>query len=398
MILNLIIVLTSALISLPLLVVGIECMVALFANTKSPTCAESLSNHITYKVLIPAHNEAEILTATLTKLITELPDPNPQNIVLIADNCTDNTAKIARSLGVTVLERHDTDNRGKGFALDFGIRHFVEHGHPDILVIMDADCETTKAALINLINSVASQNLPAQMTYLMRTVENASLKQKISGFAWLLKNKIRLLAVNKMKLPVTLTGTGMAFPWQVFDTVKLGHGNIVEDMQLGIDCAIQGFPPVFCPDALVYSDFPEHSSAELSQRTRWEHGHLQTIWHQVPRLIVESYRRKNWRLLALALDIGVPPLSLLVLMSMVSLLAFASYLLLTKATTAFVLLLLSFCYFTAMLIGVWWRYGQDYLSANELLAIPNYALSKLSIYTAFIFKRQKEWVRTKRDS
>jgi cellulose synthase/poly-beta-1,6-N-acetylglucosamine synthase-like glycosyltransferase len=232
----------------------------------------------------------------------------------------------------------------------------------------------------------------------MRVIENATIKQKVSGFAWLIKNKIRLLAMNKMGLPVTLTGTGMAFPWQALETVNLGHGNIVEDMQLGIDCAINGFPPVFCYDAVVYSDFPEQSSAEISQRTRWEHGHLQTIFQQVPKLIKASYARKNWRLFALALDIGVPPLSLLVMITLSGFLALALVLFLTGDSTALVILLLSFCYFSVMLSATWRIHGQRYLTAKELSVIPLYILSKLSIYLSFVFKRQKEWIRTDRNT
>lgn len=398
MIFELLAFLIAVLISIPLLVVGTECLIAWLFDTESLTCSDTLEDSISYNVLIPAHNEAEIIGKTLAKLIAELPDSKPETIVLIADNCTDNTANIARSLGVTVLERQDAAHRGKGFALDFGIQHLKVKNHPDVLIIMDADCETTKPALISLIKTVAKSKLPAQMTYLMRVIDNATIKQKISGFAWLLKNKIRLSAMNTMGLPVTLTGTGMAFPWQALEIVKVGHGNIVEDMQLGIDCAINDFPPIFCADALVYSDFPEQSSAELTQRTRWEHGHLQTIFHQIPILIKESYRQKNWRLFAFALDIGVPPLSLLVMIALGGLTALSLLLLATETATAFQLLLLSFFYFAAMLISVWWRYGQDYLTAKELAGIPWYVISKLSIYLAFIFKRQKEWVRTDRDN
>ncbi len=204
--------------------------------------------------------------------------------------------------------------------------------------------------------------------------------------------------MNKLGLPVTLTGTGMAFPWEALKTVKLGHGNIVEDMQLGIDCAINGFPPVFCAEAFVYSDFPELASAELSQRTRWEHGHLQTIYRQVPQLIGESWRRKNWRLFALALDIGVPPLSLTVMLALSGLFLLALLMLVGGNSAAFLLLLVSFSYFAVMLTGIWRVYGQGYLSAQELLGIPFYIISKLSIYKTFLNKRQKEWIRTDRNS
>lgn len=383
--------------SIPLWVIGTECLVILLAGTKfeKPPSAPKPSS---YKILIPAHNEAKIIEKTLSGLIAELPGNTPADIVLVADNCSDDTAVIARRLGVTVLEREATEQRGKGYALDFGVQHLAATGNPDIVVIMDADCETTQASLTELIHAVAQDRKPAQMTYLMRTIENASIKQKISGFAWLLKNKIRLQAMNRLGLPVTLTGTGMAFPWEALKTVKLGHGNIVEDMQLGIDLAINGFPPVFCPEALVYSDFPELTSAELSQRTRWEHGHLQTIFRQVPQLIREAMRRNDWRLFALALDIGVPPLSLTVMLALFGLFLLTLLMLISGYSTAFLLLLVNFSYFAVTLTGIWRVYGQDYLSAHELLGIPLYIISKLTIYKAFIKKRQKEWIRTDRNS
>jgi cellulose synthase/poly-beta-1,6-N-acetylglucosamine synthase-like glycosyltransferase len=402
MILEWIAIASAIFISVPLVVLGTECLVALFLDAQPLPYPDTRGNPVSYKILVPAHNEASIVGKTLAKLIAELPDsnsgPNPENIILVADNCTDSTAGIARSLGVAVLERNDVTHRGKGFALDFGIQYLKANSYPDVLVIMDADCETSKSSLSALIDLAAASGKPAQMINIMRVVENAGIKQKIAGFAWILKNKIRPLAVYRMGLPTALTGTGMAFPWQVLETVKMGHVNIVEEMQLGIDCAINGFPTVFCPAAVVYSDFPEQSSAELTQRTRWEHGHLLTILHQLPILVKASYRQKNWRLFAMALDIGVPPLSLLVMLALGALVALSVSSWITGSPRAFFMVLASFFYFAAMLASVWLRYGRDYLSAKELSSIPLYVVSKLSIYLAFIFKRQKEWVRTDRDT
>ncbi|MEQ1560270.1 MAG: glycosyltransferase family 2 protein [Methyloglobulus sp.] len=398
MILEFLLTLFAVLISTSLLMVSIECLVTIIKSQSQSIASGLVDTTHNYRILIPAHNEGSIIGNTLSQMIAQLPNQNPADIVVVADNCTDNTADIARSLDVVVLERTNIEQRGKGFALDFGIQYLRANNPPKVLVIMDADCETDKASFVQLINSVIKLNLPAQMTYLMRIKQDASIKQKIAGFAWLLKNKVRLIAVNILGLPVTLTGTGMAFPWQVFDHVQIGHGNIVEDMQLGIDCAVNRFPPVLCPEAIVYSDFPEQASAELSQRTRWEHGHLQTIFKQVPALIKQSYQQKNWRLLALALDIGVPPLSLLVATALSSLALLGVFSLVTGNATAFFILLASFSFFTAMLSLVWWIHGQAYLSAKEVLSIPLYVVSKLSIYTSFILKRQKEWVRTNRDA
>ncbi len=112
----------------------------------------------------------------------------------------------------------------------------------------------------------------------------------------------------------------------------------------------------------------------------------------------ESFFRKNWRLFVLALDIGVPPLSLTVMISLSGLVTLALLAFITDATTAFVILLISFIYFAVMLAGIWRTHGQPYLSTKELAAIPLYVVSKLSIYLTFLSKRQKEWVRTDRNS
>ncbi len=398
MILALLTILLAALLSIPHIVLGTECLVMLFCKPKPTYRAEPTGSLPAYKILMPAHNEASIIGKTLSGLIAQLPDARPEQIVVVADNCKDTTAEIALTHGVTVLERQDSTHLGKGFALDFGINYLRQHNPPDVLVIIDADCETTNAALLTLINNVTTSQLPAQMICLMRVIDKASIKQKIAGFAWLLKNKIRPLAMHRLGLPATLSGTGMAFPWGLLERIDMSNDNIVENFQLTFDCINQGYPPVLCSDAVTFSDFPAQATAELSQRTRWEHGHLQTIFQQLPPLVKAAFKYKNWALLAITLDIGVPPLSLLTLITVSGIVALTIYSVLAHTTAALYLLLLSLCYAAVALIFVWWVYGRDYVSAKELLSIPTYIISKLSLYTAYISKPQKEWVKTDRDA
>src|SRR5262249_31076539 len=110
-----------------------------------------------------------------------------------------------------------------------------------------------------------------------------------------------------------LTGTGMAFPWEVLHNAPLASGNIVEDMQLGLDLALAGRSPMFCGTARVRSELPATSGAADSQRTRWIHGHLNTLTRQAPRLLAAAVGRGRPDLFGLALEVSVPPLSLLLL-------------------------------------------------------------------------------------
>ncbi len=389
---NVISVCVAVVLSIPLLMISIELLISLFYKAESE---EALAFQGSYKILMPAHNESEIIGKTLTDLIQS--SVVADSIVVVADNCTDDTAEIARNLGVTVLERFNDEHRGKGYALDCGLSYLKNQSAPDVIIILDSDCQISAESLNLLACSCVKEDGPIQALYLMRHGLKASLKQRVAGFAWLVKNKIRPIAVNELGLPVTLTGTGMAFPWYVIADINVAHDNIVEDMQLGIDCTLKGYPPIFCEQAVVYSDFPEQKTAEKTQRTRWEHGHLLTIIQQVPALLKQALLKRDWRLFGLALDIGVPPLSLLVLLSLVGLALLAASGFWLGSYIALMLLLSSFTIFAILLVATWWKFGRDYLTLKELCSIPIYIVSKLSVYTAFIFKRQKKWVRTERN-
>jgi len=381
---------------MPLWVLAIELLIALFHKIPVLFDVETAEFEGTYKILMPAHNEADIIKQSLSGLLQQAVAPG--SIILVADNCTDATAEIARGFGVTVIERFNDQQRGKGFALDYGLTYLKNHDHPEVLIVLDADCEIDSSSLGRLIAKCLQTSQPVQALYLMHQYANLSLKRRVAGFAWLVKNKLRPLAMNKLGFPVTLTGTGMAFPWWVFSEINVAHGNIVEDMQLGIDCTLKGFAPVFCEQAVVYSDFPEQFESEQTQRTRWEHGHLMTIIGQTPRLIQQAIIRRNLKLLALALDIAVPPLALLVLISLGAI-GFISVLYLkTNVLLPLWMLLGSFVLFILTIIAAWWREGRALLSFADLCAVPVYIVSKLSVYFSFIVRRQKDWVRTGRDS
>ncbi|MBL1321903.1 MAG: glycosyltransferase family 2 protein [Methylophaga sp.] len=386
----------TILLSIPLLVIGLELLITLLSNKPALLSPKGNEAQPTMKILMPAHNEADIIVKTLSVLIKQ--GIKVSDIIVVADNCTDSTAEISENLGTTVLERFNDELRGKGFALDHGLQYIkAETPPPDVVVILDADCEIDSSSLKTLVNGCYKQQRPVQALYLMRKSEEDSLARRVAGFAWLVKNKVRPIAVSILTLPITLTGTGMAFPWKVIADVNVAHGNIVEDMQLGIDCTLAGFPPILCEHATVYSDFPEQGSdAEKTQRTRWEHGHLITIIQQAPKLIKQAIIRKDWRLLGLALDIGVPPLSLLVLLSVIGLLFLAIYSCIVSSYAAFLVLLTSFSFFAIMLIMAWWKFGREYLTLKELFKIPVYIISKIAIYILFLFKRQKSWIRTSR--
>src|SRR5262249_48296612 len=150
-----------------------------------------------------------------------------------------------------------------------------------------------------------------QALNLMIAPVESRINHQVAEFAWRGKNSLRPLGLSAVGLPCQLVGTGMAFPWDVIHKADLAHGWIVEDIKLGLDLAGVGYAPLFCPSACVTSQFASSIKGTVVQRERWEQGHINTILTFVPRLLSKAIAHRNWGLLALTLDLAVPPLSLL---------------------------------------------------------------------------------------
>jgi len=385
--------LTIALILLiPVAVLFLECSAA-FLSSLRPT-AETQEPRPKIAVLIPAYNEAAGIAASIS---TILPQLTPQDrLLVIADNCTDDTAEIARNCGASAIERHDTERKGKGYALDFGLRA-IASDPPEVVIMVDADCICGPDSIEKLARVAIAEQRPVQATYLMEQPPNPTPKDSISALAFLVKNLVRPSGVKQLGFPSLLTGTGMAFPWLIIRDVPLASSNIVEDMQMSLDLAIAGHPTVFCPEARVTGCLPQQQEVAKTQRTRWEHGHLQTLLTQTPRLATASIEQQRFDLMAIALDLSVPPLSLLVAIWLAT---FAASLLAATIGTSpipAVLLAVQGLLILVSIVSAWAKFGRADISGATLLSVPFYILWKIPLYLGFILKRQTKWVRTERD-
>ena len=367
--------------------------IALRKKRTSAVVAPGTPPHKT-AVLIPAHNEGAGILFTIRDVQAQL-GPNDR-ILVVADNCTDDTAAIVQAAGVEVTVRADPARRGKGYALEFGVRH-LGLSPPDVVVILDADCRLGENALRHLSDSAVASGRPVQSLYFMLAPENAPLGKGVNLFAWRVKNWVRPLGLKLLGLPTQLFGTGMAFPLSLLMNRDLGNSRLAEDTALGIALASEGYPPLFISEARIHSYFPVSQPGSEQQRQRWEKGHIDNIVDLVPGALAKSLRDRNIGLAALAIDMAVPPLSLLVLVTafceILGGIAFglgASPAALSISSLSMLLLVLG----TAL---AWIAVGRDVLPLRELLRLPLHAVQKLSFYHRISSgKATSVWVRTDR--
>jgi exopolysaccharide biosynthesis WecB/TagA/CpsF family protein len=371
---------------------ALECIAARLPGRKRGNVASSRAS---LAVLIPAHDEEAGITATLASIQPQLRAGD--RLIVIADNCTDRTAECARALGAEVIERHDPERRGKGYALDFGMQTLKVSQPPEVVVFVDADCHVQPGALDALAASVTASGQPAQAIYLMETPLVPSAGDRLSAFAFLFKNLVRPLGLHRLGMPCLLTGTGMAFPWTVLRDAPLASGNIVEDMQLGLDLTLAGSAPLLCPDARITGRLPAETTAATAQRTRWEHGHMRTILTQFPRLLLRGFFGGNLSAIAVAFELAIPPLSLLVAFWFVVTICVVGECIALHAFQPLIIVGIGWLMLTGTILLAWARFGRDLLSLRVMLSIPFYVLKKLPLYKAFLGKRETSWIRTARD-
>jgi cellulose synthase/poly-beta-1,6-N-acetylglucosamine synthase-like glycosyltransferase len=345
-------------------------------------------------VLMPAHNEALIIRTSLRSIMPEL--VGLDRVVVVADNCSDTTAAVARSEGAEVIVRNDPGQRGKGYALDFGVR-YLERDPPDVVVIIDADCHVAAGSIDTLVRVCGATQRPVQGLHLMHAQKDAGLRMRIAEFAFLVKAQVRPTGLRRMGLPCQLAGTGMAFPWACIRNASLAAGHIVEDLKIGIELARTGSPPLFCPEAVLTSTFTATVEASQSQRTRWEHGHIDVILSDAPRLLATGVLNMDLKIIAMALDLGVPPLALLSLLNAAVWIAGALVLVATNSPTPLLIATASASLIAISVLLSWRYYGRHIISLSDLAFAVLYAIVKIPLYARFLVARQLNWVRTKRD-
>jgi cellulose synthase/poly-beta-1,6-N-acetylglucosamine synthase-like glycosyltransferase len=393
---NLILIVLSSLMLVPIGLFCLECLAAMFSRGRLGIARDGQRPRVA--VLIPAHNEQLVIEQTLAALRQQLAasQPNaPTKVVVVADNCDDQTAELARGTGAEVVVRIDPDHRGKGYALQTGLHALRQHP-PEVVVMIDADCLVGPETIDTLARVAWSTQRPVQALNLTDRNPAAGPIQRVSLLGNHFTNMIRPLGLSALGLPCRLMGTGMAIPWQLADSIPPAGGSLVEDMRLGIDLALAGHMALFYPDARVTSALPPANGAFVSQRTRWDHGHLYTAFTQILPLLAAAVRRRSWPLLGLALDLSIPPLTLLVALWLgAGILAGVAWWFGASGTPA--ALLAGGGVALAATLGLGWAvFCRREVPLRAFAAVPLYVLRKLPIYVNLLFDPQSAWVRTDR--
>jgi len=262
-----------------------------------------------FDVIVPAHDEAAGIAATVASL-RGLDYPRDRfRVIVVADNCTDDTAQRARAAGAVVRERHDPARRGKGYALALAYQASIADGIADAVAVVDADTLVAPNLLRAFAARIASGAECAQAEYGVRNA-GASWRTRLMRLAFTLYHTVRSLGRERLGCSAGLRGNGMAFTVELLRRVPHEAFSLVEDVEYGLTLGLRGIRVWYVPEATVLGDMPEGGDGARTQRERWERGRRDLVRRRLPELL-RAVPRLGRVPLDLAADLLVPPLTTL---------------------------------------------------------------------------------------
>lgn len=304
---HLIVTLILLLVGLPALGACLYLLALTLLSADLPTPAPS-ARRMRFDVIVPAHNEVAVLPRLMATL-ERLDWPRDRyRVLVIADNCTDETAALARSLGATVLERHEPQRRGKGYALQFAFEARRAQRFADAVVVVDADAEVSE----NLLEAISARlERGAEAVQVQGTVSNAadSWRTRLLTIATAAFHIVRSRARERLGLSCGIRGTGWAVTNRVLEAVPYHSYSLAEDLEYGIELGLAGYPVHCADEASSHAEMVTGERDARSQRRRWELGRLQLIRSRTLPLLAAAVRRRDPVCLDLAFDLMVLPLS-----------------------------------------------------------------------------------------
>jgi exopolysaccharide biosynthesis WecB/TagA/CpsF family protein len=262
-------------------------------------------------VLVPAHDEVDLIERCIACLRAQDYPRAQMRIVVIADNCRDDTAALAERAGAEVLVRDEPNAIGKGRALRWAMdRLLASDLSLEAVIVVDADSVADASLVGNLVARFNDGADVVQGEYLALVDDEDTAKAHLRAAAFLLFHRVRFSGRAALHLPCHLVGNGMLLTRRVLERHPWSAYTSAEDLEFSVDLRLAGVRPVYAGDARVSAPIAAGGPAARTQRQRWEGGRLHVLTTRGPRLLGQLARGR-WSLLDALVDLVVPPLGLL---------------------------------------------------------------------------------------
>lgn len=246
-----------------------------------------------FMAIIPAHNEEAVVGNLIESLKKQNYEKKLYDIYVIADNCTDNTAKVAKDAGAIVYERFNNAKKTKGYALDWFLKQKIEENAPyDAFFVFDAD-NIVHPDFIKNMNKKLCQGEDVVQGY--RDIKNPTDSWITAGYAlfyWTMHRFYHLARYN-LGLSPLLNGTGFMVKFDIVKPQGWDTVTLTEDIEFSLKRIIKGKKLGWATDAICYDEQPVGFKQSWSQRSRWTVGHMQCMKEYTKSLAIATKENKT---------------------------------------------------------------------------------------------------------
>lgn len=251
----------------------------------------------TFAVIVAAHNEQAVIGQLIDNL-QKLEYPKElYDIFVVADNCSDNTAAIARAGGAIVYERTSSVGKGKGFALEWMFNQlFAMERQYDAIVVFDADNLVHPRFLLEMNNRLLKGDKLIQGYLDAKNPYDTWVSGTFAIAFWVIDH-IWHLAKTNIGLSSVLGGTGMCIATDVLKRHGWGATCLTEDMEFTMKSLVEGIKTTWAHDAIVYDEKPLTFRQSWNQRKRWAQGQFDVAQRFIPKMIQAGIAQRDIRIL-----------------------------------------------------------------------------------------------------
>jgi 1,2-diacylglycerol 3-beta-glucosyltransferase len=268
-----------------------------------------------FMIIIPAHDEAGVIRATVSRLLAIDYSAHLFSIHIIADHCSDNTAEVARQAGAVVHERNEGPRTGKGAALSWLFQKILEKEQCDAVVIFDADTRVDPKFLRVMDWRLAQGDQVIQGQHVISNPDQGWFPA-LTWAMFLIDNRFQNLGRSNLGWSAKNMGDSICFRVDVLRKLGWGEG-LTEDYHLRHKLILDGMRIAYEPAALGYGEAPITWSRARAQRARWLRGTRDSSQQFVKRLLVEGMNKRNLAMLDGAIQASFPSYSTLSVLSLI---------------------------------------------------------------------------------
>lgn len=276
---------------------GLYYLLLALAGLFSRRCRREYRPASRFAVIVPAHNEAPVIGKLIENLL-ELDYPRElYDIFIIADNCSDHTAQVAREHGITVWERFSRSRRGKGSALGDALKRFGLTGAGasapyDAAVFFDAD-NLVAPNFLRVMNNRLLEGEKLIQCFIDSKNPNDNWVTAAYSLTFWYNNRFLLLARYNLGLSAALAGTGVCISSKVLREIGWSTSTLTEDLEYSMQALLKGYRTAFALETRVYDEKPLRFMLSCRQRLRWARGQINVAYRYAPGLLGKGLLRGN---------------------------------------------------------------------------------------------------------